>query len=175
MKLPFLKSVPGEDPVVVEGVFNTSATRLFRAWTTPDEIVRWFGPGDTPLLSARVDPRKGGLWEFAYSERDGVQDVMSGEYVLVVQDEQLIFTWRHERRFSSGNVETTSPSLVTVIFEDANGGARLRLRHERIVREGGRLGVGDGWSRSFSKLQRLVEDLAVDRQGNGPSGKASRR
>ncbi len=162
MKLPFLKSVPGADPVVVEGVFNTSAARLFRAWTNPDEIVRWFGPGDTPLLSARVDPREGGLWEFAYSERDGVQDVMTGEYVFVVQDEQLIFTWRHERRLSGGNVEKTSPSLVTVTFEDVDGGARLHLRHERIVRESGRLGVADGWSGSFSNLQQLVEHPAVD-------------
>ncbi|MDJ0917032.1 MAG: SRPBCC domain-containing protein [Woeseiaceae bacterium] len=163
MKLPFLKSVPGEDPVIVEGVFNSSAARLFRAWTIPDEILRWFGPGDAPLLSARLDPRKGGLWEFAYSKRDGVQDVMTGEYVHVAQDEQLVFTWRHERRLSGGKVEKTLPSLVTVTFEDVEGGARLHLRHERIVRERGRLGVGDGWSRSFANLQRFVEHLAVDR------------
>lgn len=157
MKLPYLQSPHGNDPVIVEGEFRTSAQRLFRAWTTPEEIKLWFGPGQTGPAIAEVDLRKGGMWEFMFIEPDGQTDTLSGEYVKIAPGEQLIFTWKHERRLPDGETEITQPSLVTLDFEEVEGGTRLRLTHERIVKEAGRLGVGIGWGASFEKLKRMVE------------------
>ena len=157
MNLPFLKSPYGEDPVIVEGVFNTTASTLFRAWTTPDEIKAWFGAGETGPSSAKIDLRKGGRWEFMYVEADGQIDTLRGEYVEIKENVLLIFTWEHERSSPDGGTETTPQSLVTLDFKETENGVRLRLLHERIGKESGRLGVGVGWNASFKKLKVIIE------------------
>ena len=157
MSLDFLKSPPGQDPVVVEGHFNTSAARLFRTWTDPDELMQWFGPSPRGLVSARLDVEPGGIWECAFPAREGRTDKLTGEYLAVKQDSRLVFTWEHHRAHADGAVEKTPASLVTVTFTDTPRGARLHLLHERIEEEGGRLGVTDGWRGSFARIAALFE------------------
>ena len=155
MTPPFLVSPPGDEPVEVEGFFGASASRLFQAWTDPDEVLKWFGPGETPLASVRIDLRAGGSWEFAYAEGDTYKDVLRGEYIEVTPNKSLVFTWIHERTQNTGEIETTAPSQVSLSFEELRSGVRLRLTHKRIVTEGGRLGVSRGWSMSFEKLSDM--------------------
>ena len=156
MTLPFLKSVPGEDPVRLERHFNATVDRMYRAWTDPNELLQWFGPGQERLSSAKADVCAGGLWEFSYADRNGVQDTLKGEYVEVVPNSRLVFTWTHERRSGDGVVRTTAPSLVTVTFQERKAGVTLTLLHERIVEKSGRLGVAEGWNGAFGNLARLL-------------------
>lgn len=151
MSLPFLSSEPGEEPVIVESLFSSSAERLFLAWTQPEEIVQWFGPEGLNLLSAKLDLRVNGQWEFIYPEVEGVQDIMTGRYLDIIQDARLVFTWQHVRKRSAAS-RSSPESLVTVQFEQLDQGSRLRLRHERVSREDARLGVSRGWSGSFVRL-----------------------
>ena len=156
MSLPFLKSPVGEEPVVIEGTFRASASRLFRAWTTADELRQWFGPGDSGPSEVTVDAKVGGLWECVFSDDPNHSDILRGEYVEVLPDRRLVFTWRHIRTRPDHKLSETAMSLVTVEFEDVGHETRLRLVHEQIVSESGRLGVGGGWDSTFGKLQRFV-------------------
>ena len=60
MTPPFLRSAPGSDPIVVEGTFAASPERVFRAWTRPEEVRKWFGQQPDSLESAEIDLRVGG-------------------------------------------------------------------------------------------------------------------
>ena len=68
MSLPFLKSPPGETPVIVEGLFAASPDRVFRAWTEADEVLKWFGPGSTwsSGTAARIPARTATPTESAF-------------------------------------------------------------------------------------------------------------
>lgn len=157
MTLPFLQSSPGQEPVVLQRAYNVDAATLFRAWTTPHEIKQWFGAGKTNLATAYADARTGGEWRFAFAEADGKQDVLSGEYIEVVQNVRLVFTWQHTRFIAGECSEQTARSLVTVNFTASAATTVLELRHEQIIRERGRLGVANGWSISFGKLAGHVD------------------
>lgn len=146
MNLPFLKSSPGDEPVIVEGVFKTTASNLYSAWTTPEAIKTWFGAGPTGPTSATIDLQK-----------DGQTDILRGNYITVEPDTRLVFTWQHERRFASQESKITPKSLVTLCFKTTDQGVHLRLTHERIEAESGRLGVGEGWNASFTKLQQIIK------------------
>ncbi|MEM7259637.1 MAG: SRPBCC domain-containing protein [Pseudomonadota bacterium] len=152
MTPPFLQSAPGAEPVVLECSFNTSAARLFRAWITPEEIKQWFGTGAEGPISASIDAKPGGAWEFAFAEKDGVTESLSGKYIDVIANELLRFTWQHRKRLVDGTIEKTDTSLVTVQFTALENATRLHLTHQRIVKASGRLGVGAGWSVSCQKL-----------------------
>lgn len=60
MNMPFLKTVPEDDVVEVEATINAPIARVYRAWTDPVDLKRWFGPKPGSLLSAEADVQVGG-------------------------------------------------------------------------------------------------------------------
>lgn len=149
----FLKSPSGADPIIVEGLFKASAQRLFEAWTSPDDVKEWFGPGPGTLDEAEIDLQEGGAWRFAYGARDGQSDELSGLYEEINAPKRLVFSWVHTRTFEDGRLPIkTAASKVTITFEDRDGGGFVRLVHEAISSEDGRMGVGSGWEGTFTRV-----------------------
>ena len=162
MSLPFLKSPPGETPVIVEGLFAASPDRVFRAWTEADEVLKWFGPAPHSLETVDIDLREGGSWRFAFPKVDGPRNSLFGEYLTVEQSRRLVFTWHHQRQFDDGQQETTPRSQVTVTFEPKADGTFVRLVHEAIREEDARKGVGRGWNAGFGQLHMVLEPGTID-------------
>lgn len=158
MILPFLKSDPGTDPVIAQNEIHAPPARVFRAWTHPDDIVRWFGRAPNTLASAQIDLRVGGLWRFTFETVNGTGSALSGEYLTVDAERRLVFTWRHERWVVDGEREETPPSEVTVTFEPVDAGTLLTVRHQGIVTSAGRSGVGEGWNDSLQSLEALMAE-----------------
>ncbi|UUX49523.1 SRPBCC domain-containing protein [Nisaea acidiphila] len=161
MTLTFLKSPRGADPVVVEGRFKVPPERLFRAWTTPEDLLNWFG-GDNMLETAKVDLRTGGSWHFTFEEKDGTRDVLHGEYLEVEAPSRLVFSWRHHKLTEAGRGEDTPASEVTLTFEADGEETFMRLVHRHVESEGSRSNIGGGWEASFSKIRALVEETATE-------------
>lgn len=157
MTLPFLKTPHGSDPVIVEGTFKATPARVFRAWTNPEELKAWFGQAPNSVTEAEIDLRVGGGWRFAFNPAETHRDALHGTYSAVEEAETLVFSWIHERAFADGRVESTPASEVTVTFEPAGDGTRVRVVHAAIREEDGRKGVGGGWSASFASMQALFE------------------
>lgn len=157
MTLAFLKSPEGADPIVVEGTFKGTPDRVFRAWTTPDEVKKWFGQRPDSLASAEIDLQVGGVWRFAFEAMEAHQDVLGGTYAAVEPASRLAFSWIHERIFPDGRVEKTPASEVTVTFEAVGEGTFVRLVHSAIRSEDARKGVGSGWSSSFASIQAVFQ------------------
>ena len=154
MTLPFLKSPIGEQPVIVEGAFRASPERAFLAWTTPEEMIKWFGPGPERIEDMQIDLRIGGCWCLTYKSKEGVQDKLFGSYLKIETNRHLAFSWAHERRFEDGRVETTPISEVNIHFEATDTGVFIKLIHSAIQTQDGRLGVGRGWNASFEHLDQ---------------------
>lgn len=155
MTLAFLKSPRGSDPVIVEGRFKASPERLYRAWTTPEEILKWFG--GSMLETATIDLRPGGAWCFTFEEKDGARDVLHGEYLEIVAPERLVFSWRHHKLTRAGKGEETPASEVAVSFEPDGEGTLMRLIHRQVASEGARFNIGGGWNTSFDRIRAMVE------------------
>ena len=81
MNLAFLKSPHGEEPIIVEAKFAVSVARLFEAWTTPEDVKRWFGSDTHSLEDAQIDLKVGGNWEFSFPVSEGEQDILGGTCV----------------------------------------------------------------------------------------------
>ncbi|MDH3665521.1 MAG: SRPBCC domain-containing protein [Paracoccaceae bacterium] len=152
MTLAFLKSAPGAEPVIVEGLIAAPVSRVYRAWTDPEDIGNWFGLKPGGPVSAKIDLRVGGRWRFVMSEEADQRSVLEGEYLRIEQDRCLAFTWRHVRESGDGTRDTTAPSQVTVTFWAEGAATHMHLRHEGIVQEDGRRGVGHGWEATFGHL-----------------------
>jgi uncharacterized protein YndB with AHSA1/START domain len=154
----FLQSVPGTDPLVVEGLFNAPIEQVYRAWTDPEELVQWFGRHPNGLAAAEIDLRIGGRYRFSFPPADGATAAFEGEYFAVEPNAGLGFSWSHVREFADGRREATPTSRVTVRFEPAGKATRIHLRHEGISSQDARFGVGQGWNESLARLQAFIAE-----------------
>ncbi|MCK7613488.1 SRPBCC family protein [Roseibium sediminicola] len=152
----FLKSEPGLEPVIVEGLFRATPARVFRAFTEPEEVRCWFLPKGGNLVAAEIDLKVGGRWCFVIEKTDEKQIHFEGEYLAIEAPNRLEFSWRHVQEFADGTREATDSSKVTVLFEEAGKATEVKLRHEAIKTEDARRGVGGGWNGCFLRLVEFV-------------------
>ena len=127
-----------------------SPDRCFRAWTDPEALKRWFGPGANEVVLAETDPRVGGRNRVVLRAPCGEEHEVSGEFREVVANRKLVFTW----------VWRSTPerqSLVTVEFEPAGDATALTLTHERFADEAARDRHRQGWIGTLDRLAVFVE------------------
>jgi uncharacterized protein YndB with AHSA1/START domain len=133
-------------------VVPASRERVFAAWTTPDAVKAWFGPGDCEVIDAQIDLRIGGKYSIMLSTERMGQCSVRGQYKEVQPPEKLIYTWRWE-----GSAELTdATSLVTVQFVPAGSATEIRLTHEQLPSPESRDNHGHGWNGALDKLVKYV-------------------
>ena len=129
--------------------FPASVDRVFGAWSSANEVSRWFAPGDMHVPEAEVDCRPGGRYRIVMEDTDGSRHVVTGEYHEVVKNERLAFTWQWE-----GSEAVT---FVEVDFRAADdGGTELKLVHTRFATEEQRDLHGQGWAGCIGKLHATL-------------------
>jgi uncharacterized protein YndB with AHSA1/START domain len=160
--------MPSEPPfsskpsLTIKRRIDAPPEKIFRAWTEPKKITRWFGPEQVEVLHAEADARVGGLYRIVARSPDGEQHEVSGTYREVVPNEKLVFTW-------AWRSTPERESLVTVLLGADGGGTLLTLVHEQFFDEAARQRHEHGWNGSMDKLERLVLDLtqhALTKQGS---------
>jgi uncharacterized protein YndB with AHSA1/START domain len=145
----------------IKRLIKAPRERVFDAWTSPDEILKWFGPeGTCQPLSAQVDLRVGGEYRIrAISQACGGPTEVSGVYREVQRPSRLVYTWQwNDPPLNFGE------TLVTVDFVDFNGATEVRLHQEGFPNVEMRDGHNYGWSASFDKLERLFHGAVDERQ-----------
>lgn len=123
---------------------------VYAAWTKPEALLRWFGPGDTrEVLSADVDLRVGGRFRVVMIAESGEVHRVGGVYREIVPNERLVFTWAWE---STPERE----SLVTILLASAGSGTDLTLVHEQLFDVAARDGHARGWAGALDRLERSL-------------------
>jgi len=136
---------PLDREFTITRVFDAPRELVWRAWTDPEHVSRWFGPRGitTPLSTITMDVRPGGTFELTMiSDEDGTEYPSGGTFVEVQAPERLV--WR----------DRDIDLLVTITFADL--GDRTEMTCHVVGRTGGAEAY-EGWSTMFDKL---AESLA---------------
>jgi uncharacterized protein YndB with AHSA1/START domain len=136
--------------------FAAPRERVFRAFTAPTQLVKWWGPKGFTVPACTLDVRAGGAWSTVMRSPEGKDHVVSGVYREISPPERLVFTWGWEEDGARGH-ETT----VTIELFETSGGTRLELTHERFQTDDSRDRHGHGWSSCFDCLEQALADGAI--------------
>jgi uncharacterized protein YndB with AHSA1/START domain len=138
------------DAVCIDRFIPGSVEQVWRAWTEPPILKRWFGsdPAGT-VLAALVDVRPGGKFAITFANADGTSYTCRGAYGVVELHRQLAFSWGWAEE---PGVET----LVSVQFTAERAGTRMVFEHAGLGAAKGH-DYAAGWARTFIKLARVVE------------------
>jgi uncharacterized protein YndB with AHSA1/START domain len=122
--------------------------KVFAAWTDPEKIKRWMGPGEVTAVSAETDARVGGRYHWVMQTPAGDKLGVSGLYREIVPNEKIVFTWAWD---STPERE----SLVTVLLKPDGEGTLLTLTHEKFIDGETRDGHLRGWNGALDKMEKL--------------------
>ncbi len=127
---------------------KASPAKVFAAWTDPEKVKVWMGPGGVKVLSVECDARLGGRFRWVMQSPDGETHDVSGAYREFVPDRKLVFTWAW----------ITTPereSLVTVEIKPDGDGSLLTLTHEQFFDADARDRHQGGWSSALDKMEQM--------------------
>jgi uncharacterized protein YndB with AHSA1/START domain len=133
--------------VQITRIFDAPREQVFKAWTDPDELARWYGPAefDTPRERIRIDLRVGGRWELTMVKRDGSREFAIGYDILeLLQPELLVMR-------SDPMPGMTEPPVVRVELHDHGAKTRMTLTDGPHPSEG-RGYAESGWNAALEKL-----------------------
>jgi uncharacterized protein YndB with AHSA1/START domain len=130
--------------------YSAAPAKVYAAWTDPEKLKRWMGPGEVESLLAEADVRVGGRYRLVMKSSDGEVHDVGGVYREVAPGEKLVFTWAWK---STPERE----SLVTVLIKPDGDGTLLTLLHEQFFDEAARDRHQHGWTGTLDKLGRFVE------------------
>jgi uncharacterized protein YndB with AHSA1/START domain len=152
--------------LVIERVFDAPRERLWKAWTDPEEVKKWWGPKGFTAPSIQTDLRVGGTNLWAMESPDGQVYWSTGTYREIVPLERIVIT--DSFADENGNVVPAThygmpddfplEMEITITFEDAGEGrTKLTIRHAGMpATEVGQQAEG-GWNESLDKLAAVVE------------------
>jgi len=163
---PATKSV--EQELIITRIFDAPRELVWKAWTDPERVKRWWGPKNFTAPVSKIDLRVGGTCLNCMRSPEGKDYWSTGVYREIVPLKRLVCT--DSFADEKGNVVPAShygmegdwplELLITVTFEETGGKTTMTLRHEGIP--AGQMSelTEAGWNESFDKL---AEELAKGR------------
>ncbi|MGV7032075.1 SRPBCC family protein [Methylobacterium symbioticum] len=151
---------PSARELVLTRIIPASPAALYRAWTEPALLQRWFAPKPWSVAEAETDPRPGGSSRIVMRGPDGTEFPSTGVYLEVEENARLVFTDAYTRAWEP----SAKPFFTGIItFEPVEGGTRYTARalhwtaEDRAAHEA--MGFHEGWGRCADQLADLVATL----------------
>jgi uncharacterized protein YndB with AHSA1/START domain len=142
--------------IVLTRVVKARPARVFRAWTRPELMARWFFPGQGWVCVATSELVTGGRWEAVMTDSEGGKHLQFGVYREIEPDVRLVFTW------NCPDLNVTN-SVVTLELRDLGQSTELTLKHELPADPKVRRGHEEGWE---GCLGNLTKYLLENQEGN---------
>jgi uncharacterized protein YndB with AHSA1/START domain len=125
---------------------------VWQAWTDPQALSAWFGPGDPhSVLFAELDVRPGGKYRIRFRTHDGEEHEVGGTYDAVEVHARLVFSW-------AWHTTPERVSRVSVTLRPVPGGTELELLHDRFHGAAAADNHRRGWTAALAKLDAWISN-----------------
>src|SRR5262245_45810858 len=156
--------------LVFERIVDVSPELVWKAWTQPEHVKKWFTPAPWKTVDCEIDLRPGGKFRTVMRSPEGQEFPDVGCYLEIVPNRKLVWTsalepgYRPARPIVAPGHECASILMTAVLTLEPHGkGTRYvatamhlseedRKRHEDM-------GFHDGWGKALDQLVALAESL----------------
>jgi len=149
-------TLPTDTQILITRVFDAPKHLVYKAWTTPELIKRWWGGDRGEVTVAEVDLRVGGKWRYVMIAHGTFEVAFHGEYREVIPNERVVSTEIFE---PIPDVE----AVVTITFTESDGHTTLTMlvQHPNQESRDGHInsGMEDGMNEAMDHLQLVANSL----------------
>jgi uncharacterized protein YndB with AHSA1/START domain len=119
-------TLPTDEQILITREFDAPKHLVYKAWTTPELVKRWWTANRGQATVAEIDLRVGGKWRYVMVTDDGIEVGFHGEYREIVHNERIVSTEVYEG-LPEGVSEEEGATLNTATFAEADGRTTLTL------------------------------------------------
>jgi len=153
-------TLPSETEILMVREFDAPPELVFKAYTTPELVKRWWAGKRGKVTVAEIDLRVGGRWRWVMVTPDGFEVGFHGEYREIVPDERLVTTEVYEG-IPVPEGESEEGALNTLSLTEADGRTTLSLLVQHASQESRDMHINSGMEDGLQDALDLVEELAV--------------
>jgi len=150
----------GRLDLVLTCVVSVPRALIWKAWTQPKHVKKWFTPAPWTTVDCEIDLRPGGVFRTVMRSPDGQEHTNVGCYLELVEHEKIVWT----DALGPGFRPSTKPFLTAILtFEDHAGGTRYTARamhkDDADRQKHADMGFDVGWSKALDQLIAIAEHI----------------
>jgi uncharacterized protein YndB with AHSA1/START domain len=149
-------TLPTDEQILITREFDAPKHLVYKAWTTPELVRRWWSGRRGEMTSCEIDLRVGGTWRYVMIATAGQEVAFHGTFQEIVPDERIVTTEIYE---SPGADEFEAPVNI-VTFTEVDGRTRLELLTQCSSKELRDMIVNSGMELGVQEQMELLEELA---------------
>jgi uncharacterized protein YndB with AHSA1/START domain len=157
-------TLPTDEQILITREFDAPRQLVFRAWTEPELVARWWHAKRGKVIEVRSDLRVGGAYRYAMvADSNGIEVAFHGEYLELVPNERIVTTEVYEG-LPEGVSEEDASTVNTATFTETDGRTMLTLLIETKNRTSRdaiiESGMEDGLQDALDLLEQVSRSLA---------------
>ena len=150
-------TLPTDEQILITREFAAPRHLVYKAWTTPELVKRWWHAKRGTMTVAEIDLRVGGKWRYAMVTDGGFEVGFHGEFREIVPNERLVSTEVYE---GIPDAEEHA-ALNTLTLTETNDGTILTVLVEHPTKEGRDAHIDSGMEPGMQDAMDLLEEVAV--------------
>jgi uncharacterized protein YndB with AHSA1/START domain len=147
-------TLPTDEQILITREFDAPRRLVFKAWTTPELVERWWAGRRGQVTLVEMDFRVGGAWRYVMVATGGYEVAFHGEYREIVPDERIVWTEVYE-------AVPEGEALNTATFTEVDGRTRLELLTQLDDKAGRDMILESGMELGMQEQMDIIEEIAV--------------
>lgn len=150
-------TLPSDTQILITREFGAPRELVWRAWTTPELVRRWWHANRGEMTVCEIDLRVGGKWRYAMDVEGFGEVAFHGEFREVEPYERLVSTEAYEGIPDAD----ANAALDTLTLIEAEGGTLMTVLVEHPTKEGRDAHIESGMEDGMQDALDLAEEVAV--------------
>jgi uncharacterized protein YndB with AHSA1/START domain len=150
-------TLPTDEQILITREFDAPRHLVYKAWTTPELVKRWWNAKRGEVTICEIDLRVGGTWRYVMVTDGGDEVGFHGEYREIVPDERIVSTEVYEMP----GVAEPEGTLNTMTLAEANGRTTMTILVEAPSKEIRDAIIDSGMEAGMQDAMDLLEQVAV--------------
>jgi uncharacterized protein YndB with AHSA1/START domain len=149
-------TLPADDQLLITREFDAPKDLVYKAYTTPDLVRRWWTGERGEMTECEIDLRVGGTWRYVMIAHGDFEVAFHGEYREIVPNERLVTTEVYE-----GMPDAEAMDHVTFTEEDGRTTLMMLVQHRNQEERDAHLnsGMEAGMQESMDRLEQVAISL----------------
>ncbi|MFE0027861.1 SRPBCC family protein [Amycolatopsis sp. NPDC059021] len=158
-------TLPSDEQILITREFDAPKHLVYRAYTTPELVRRWWSGHRGTTTDVEIDLRVGGRWRYVITANGGFQVAFHGEYREIVPDERLVMTEVFEQPGTEASdvdaADDAGAPVNTITFTEVDGRTTLSILVQTSGKELRDTILGSGMEIGMQEQMNVLEEIAI--------------
>jgi uncharacterized protein YndB with AHSA1/START domain len=165
MTRPLIHTLDPKRDLALERVVDVPPELVWKAWTVPEVLMKWFTPVPWKTVDCEIDLRAGGIFRTVMRSPEGQEFPHVGCYLEVVKDRKLVWTGALEPGYRPADTPAGSPVFTAVISLEPSGKSGTKYtalamhRDEAGCKQHDQMGFHTGWGKALEQLVAVAKEM----------------